>query len=818
MRYPTDYGDGRRLSSRKTLLIAAHSHSTGGPWPCRLSALCTNGRIMPGGNKNLRPTLRRRTATAALEEPSEDVDVGGGIGDSGVHELVDVEGDTTTNFPQETVPTTSKIKLCKREIDEDEDENQPVMKIRRITTPAYAIRRIDRRIWPNELVRKNYTYGKSTTYSVRKEQELAPNPNNPHFCFTGHQRLYPYRFYLDLIRRAKRDPSIISLDMPKLRPVGGTIIVYDCHGIDQNRALHNDGYRWGRSKGVKLIQSVGNRLVRTYHFLYDPNNPAGDPSFNEGCKQTSMIALWFLQILLCYHIFVNSTLRKICFHPIRIFDIALCMRNNDPMAMLAYSEAQQGVEDLHSLHLLPLPMLNDHSSEEERNKYRQTLLSNIQSLQRQLLYENEETFLERVEFDDSGVSVVYLFCYPLVEQLIAVAGYLQQGTPFRTVQLFYHTEPVTVDYHVSTLAFMHPFFEGDQVLPIAFMISSTASPDRCDDHDSFLSTLYDRFSELLNGRFVIITGQSLCFTPEAFPMWGKISACKRYTERPDVYSYFDNVWNDFKFTSSIWHLKNCGVPDADKGITWRPCKGLSKLVSQLCDSNALLDTIIISLFLLSNAYRRLFIAGLHQSGAWRLKKCYRSVSSRLPKLPYAPAMENIVMTAFSMCPNRSYKRLSHDGSNSGIVIFVTIAVLQYSFWEGHPGSNFEFIVDADDSRLPFSRNAYVRLVSPMTFAVRARDGSPHVVEATHRDDLDSLQWYCSCGLRQRCSHIASVIFMENYVAIAFRARLTQHAYNEYLSDCTYYRVISLDGRLKNVDQCLTDDIMAFCQTISRLFH
>ncbi|VDO28526.1 unnamed protein product [Onchocerca flexuosa] len=60
-------------------------------------------------------------------------------------------------------------------------------------------------------------------------------------------------------------------------------------------------------------------------------------------------------------------------------------------------------------------------------------------------------------------------------------------------------------------------------------------------------------------------------------------------------------------------------------------------------------------------------------------------------------------------------------------------------------------------------------------------------------------------------------FMENYVAIAFRARLTQYAYNKYLSDCTYYRVNNLDGRLRNVDQCLTDDIMAFCQTISRLF-
>lgn len=75
-------------------------------------------------------------------------------------------------------------------------------------------------------------------------------------------------------------------------------------------------------------------------------------------------------------------------------------------------------------------------------------------------YENEETFVERVEFGESGVTVVLLFCYPLVEQLIAVAGYLQQGTPFRTVQLLYHTEPISVDYHLSTLAFIHPFFEG----------------------------------------------------------------------------------------------------------------------------------------------------------------------------------------------------------------------------------------------------------------------------------------------------------------------------------------------------------------------
>lgn len=65
---------------------------------------------MPTGNRNLRPALRRRTAMVGLEEPSEDVDVEGGIGDNGIHELVDVE----TNYPQESIPTTSRIKLCKR--------------------------------------------------------------------------------------------------------------------------------------------------------------------------------------------------------------------------------------------------------------------------------------------------------------------------------------------------------------------------------------------------------------------------------------------------------------------------------------------------------------------------------------------------------------------------------------------------------------------------------------------------------------------------------------------------------------------------------
>ncbi|VDN29776.1 unnamed protein product [Gongylonema pulchrum] len=59
-----------------------------------------------------------------------------------------------------------------------------------------------------------------------------------------------------------------------------------------------------------------------------------------------------------------------------------------------------------------------------------------------------------------------------------------------------------------------------------------------------------------------------------------------------------------------------------------------------------------------------------------------------------------------------------------------------------------------------SSRTYVRLLNPMTFAVRAGDGVPHFVEVTHHGEADDvLQWYCSCELRLRCAHIISVMLV-----------------------------------------------------------
>uniref|UniRef100_A0A183DU28 SWIM-type domain-containing protein n=1 Tax=Gongylonema pulchrum TaxID=637853 RepID=A0A183DU28_9BILA len=480
-------------------------------------------------------------------------------------------------------------------------------------------------------------------------EKLKQKPNC--YFFTGLLRF--------ILERAKKDSSVISLEMPKLRPPGGTIIVYDCHGIDQNRILHNDGYRWGRSKGVKLIQSVGNKLLRTYHFLYSPTNPAGDPSFK---KYRFSLKGENYGLMVMHYLGDEKRAAEVS---------ARCMRNSDQMAGVDFDDTQQRLLELRSVHLLTPSALDARSSEKERKKYCQVILTNVRTLQRHLLYENGETFVERIEFDESSTTLVFLFCYPLIEQLVSLSAFLQQTTPNRCIQLLYHTDCISSNYHLSTLAFQHSFFEGDQVMPVAFMVYS-ANSDRKSVHNSFLSTFNDRFGEHLSGRIVIVTGRNVCFSAEFFPiavqvqcwddfrnvklkyveahygsaylkdysndmnilmsctyeklfddMWAKISACKRYTERPEVYGFFDNVWKHFKSSNSIWNLRNCGVMDPDKGIYWKACKGLSKTVCQMRENAADLDVIVISLFLLSNAYRRHFIAGLHQSGAWRLKKCYR---------------------------------------------------------------------------------------------------------------------------------------------------------------------------------------------------
>lgn len=63
----------------------------------------------------------------------------------------------------------------------------------------------------------------------------------------------------------------------------------------------------------------------------------------------------------------------------------------------------------------------------------------------------------------------------------------------------------------------------------------------------------------------------------------------------------------------------------------------------------------------------------------------------------------------------------------------------------------------------------------------------------------------------------SLKFLINALSLSFRARLTEHAHNSYLSGITFYKLSNIDNRVQNADQLLTQDIDKFAENLAHLY-
>ncbi|KAI3644475.1 hypothetical protein MP228_010639 [Amoeboaphelidium protococcarum] len=60
-------------------------------------------------------------------------------------------------------------------------------------------------------------------------------------------------------------------------------------------------------------------------------------------------------------------------------------------------------------------------------------------------------------------------------------------------------------------------------------------------------------------------------------------------------------------------------------------------------------------------------------------------------------------------------------------------------------------------------------------------------------------------------------YLQSKIGIAFRTRLTLFIHEKYMSNAMFYKVANLDDRIKNADQCITQDVQKFCNSLSELY-
>ncbi|ORY05614.1 hypothetical protein K493DRAFT_252485 [Basidiobolus meristosporus CBS 931.73] len=91
-----------------------------------------------------------------------------------------------------------------------------------------------------------------------------------------------------------------------------------------------------------------------------------------------------------------------------------------------------------------------------------------------------------------------------------------------------------------------------------------------------------------------------------------------------------------------------------------------------------------------------------------------------------------------------------------------------------------------------------------------------LVRGKAKEFVKGILWWMTAAIPATYTN-SMLSYMQRKLAIQFRTRLTDYIHDKYLSDMTFYKIGNLDDRIKNADQCVTVDVMKFCNSLSELY-
>ncbi|CAG9979387.1 unnamed protein product [Clonostachys byssicola] len=123
-----------------------------------------------------------------------------------------------------------------------------------------------------------------------------------------------------------------------------------------------------------------------------------------------------------------------------------------------------------------------------------------------------------------------------------------------------------------------------------------------------------------------------------------------------------------------------------------------------------------------------------------------------------------------------------------------------------------------EARLLISHSFFLVLRTLISVRVAEMDGAivKALVKGRGKEFLQRIVWWMLIAIPATFTN-SMLSYHQAELSLAYRARLTHHIHDKYLSKLTFYGISALDDRIKNADQLIAVDVSKFSNSLAELY-